>query len=404
MIRSEKIKTYLESLPDPLQQQQQKLNSKLQQVVMINKKLDWDTIAGCQQAKTAIEEAAVLPLKFPQLFANGSGRKPWFSILLYGPPGTGKTLIAKTAANLIPSFTFHSFSASDIVTKSFGGGDKNLKECFEKAKQTRPAIIFFDEIDAICSHRTENSQDSNSEALNRIKTQFLIEMSKVEQEYSHPSQSILVISATNRPFDLDLAVLRRFQKKVFVPLPDSQTRGKLINIHCSSEGNNNNEMVHLSAQEITQLSNKTNGYSGADISNLCREALMQPVRDCINNRFWKYVHVYNENTKQNELKIVKNKNMEQSPDTFEEDLMKLSPDLLLIPSVDVKDFTKSLKTVKPSISRGDLTKLEEWTKKYGTPEETKEENSKLEQQNTEQPIKLEPREQSKINSQRNNTL
>ena len=177
----------------------------------------WDDVAGLEGAKDALKEAVILPIKFPHLFTGK--RTPWKGILLYGPPGTGKSYLAKAVATEANS-TFFSVSSSDLVSKWMGESERcalttlQLREClltcffrlvkqlFQMARESKPAIIFIDEVDSLCGTRGEGE----SEASRRIKTEFLVQMNGV----GHDDTGVLVLGATNIPWQLDNAIKRRF--------------------------------------------------------------------------------------------------------------------------------------------------------------------------------------------------
>jgi vacuolar protein-sorting-associated protein 4 len=168
----------------------------------------WDDVAGLFQAKEALKEAVILPIKFPQLFTGK--RKPWKGILLYGPPGTGKSYLAKAVATEANS-TFFSISSSDLVSKWLGESEKLVRSLFEMARENKPSIIFIDEIDSLCSSRS----DSESESARRIKTEFLVQMNGVGND----TEGVLVLAATNIPwvsfFNCSFLKLKLFKKKIF---------------------------------------------------------------------------------------------------------------------------------------------------------------------------------------------
>jgi len=163
-------------------------------------------IKGQKEVKKAITDNIILPLMNPELFTGI--RQPSKAILLYGPPGNGKTLLAKALAGSVKR-TFFSISASSLMSKFMGEGEKMMRGLFKLAEELGPSIIFFDEIDSILSSRGENEH----EASRRMKTEFLVQFDGVG---SSTNNDVLIVAATNRPFDLDNAVLRRFPKKIYV--------------------------------------------------------------------------------------------------------------------------------------------------------------------------------------------
>ncbi|KAF8925393.1 Vacuolar protein sorting-associated protein 4 [Haplosporangium gracile] len=158
----------------------------------------WSDVAGLDAAKESLKEAVILPIKFPHLFTGN--RVPWKGILLYGPPGTGKSFLAKAVATEANS-TFFSVSSSDLVSKWMGESERLVKQLFQMARENKPAIIFIDEVDSLCGTRGEG----DSEASRRVKTEFLVQMNGVGNDM----EGVLVLGATNIPWQLDSAIRRR---------------------------------------------------------------------------------------------------------------------------------------------------------------------------------------------------
>lgn len=161
--------------------------------------MKWDDVSGLEAAKEGLKEAVVLPIRFPQLFDEV--RQPWRGILLYGPPGTGKSFLAKACATECEG-TFFSISSSDLVSKWMGESEKLIKQLFKMAREKKPSIIFIDEVDSLCGSRSEGENDSSR----RIKTEFLVQM----QGVGNSMDGVLVLGATNVPWELDNAIRRRF--------------------------------------------------------------------------------------------------------------------------------------------------------------------------------------------------
>merc|ERR1719359_1866758 len=182
--------------------------------------VSWDDVAGLESAKEALKEAVILPIKFPHLFTGK--RTPWRGILLYGPPGTGKSFLAKAVATEANS-TFFSVSSSDLVSKWMGESERLVKQLFAMARENAPSIIFIDEIDSLCGTRGEGE----SEASRRIKTEFLVQMNGVGND----DTGVLVLGATNLPWALDLAIKRRFEKRIYIPLPEPDARKRMFELN-----------------------------------------------------------------------------------------------------------------------------------------------------------------------------
>ncbi|XP_069354881.1 vacuolar protein sorting-associated protein 4-like [Maniola hyperantus] len=222
----------------------------------------WSDVAGLEVAKEALKEAVILPIEFPHLFRGK--RIPWNGILLFGPPGTGKSYLAKAVATEANNCTFFSVSLSDLVSKWVGESEKLVRNLFELARQHKPTIIFIDGIDFFCSSHSDNE----SESARRAKTEFLVQMQGVGKDMD----GILVLGATNIPWVLDAAIRRRFEKRMYIALPKEDARLDMFKLHLG------NTRHQLSDEDIKVLAAKTEGYSGADISIVVRDALMQPIR------------------------------------------------------------------------------------------------------------------------------
>ena len=219
-------------------------------------------MAGLESAKESLKEAVILPIKFPHLFTGK--RKPWRGILLYGPPGTGKSFLAKAVATEANNSTFFSVSSSDLLSKWLGESEKLVKNLFELARAHKPSIIFIDEVDSLCSSRSDNE----SESARRVKTEFLVQM----QGVGNDNDQILVLGATNIPWCLDAAIRRRFEKRIYIPLPEIGARKSMFKLNLGSTPNS------LREEDFHELAVKAEGYSGADISIVVREALICPIR------------------------------------------------------------------------------------------------------------------------------
>lgn len=223
----------------------------------------WDDVAGLEKAKGTLQEAVILPTKFPQLFVGKI--RPWSGILLYGPPGTGKSYLAKACATEAQG-TFFSVSSSDLVSKWLGESERLVRSLFEMARANRPSIIFIDEIDSLCSSRSEGENDTTR----RIKTEFLVQM----QGVGKGSEGLLVLGATNVPWELDPAVRRRFEKRIYISLPEKDARKKMFKLNLGNTPNS------LTEENYEVLGEMTEHYSGSDISTVVKDALMEPIRKC----------------------------------------------------------------------------------------------------------------------------
>ncbi|MEM4426063.1 MAG: CDC48 family AAA ATPase [Acidilobaceae archaeon] len=225
----------------------------------------WDDIGGYEDVKQELREAVEWPLRYPHVFKE-MGIRPPKGVLLYGPPGTGKTLLARAVATESGA-NFISIKGPEILSKWVGESEKAVREIFKRAKQVAPAVIFFDEIDAIAPARGYRFDSSG--VTDRIVNQLLTEMDGIQ-----PLQNIVVIAATNRAELLDPALLRpgRFDRIIFVPPPDKVARKEILRVHIR-------KIPIASDVDIDKLVELTEGYTGADIEALVREAAMLKLRE-----------------------------------------------------------------------------------------------------------------------------
>ncbi|WWC88948.1 uncharacterized protein L201_003863 [Kwoniella dendrophila CBS 6074] len=302
--------------------------------------VQWDDVAGLAQAKEALKEAVILPIKFPQLFTGK--RTPWRGILLYGPPGTGKSFLAKAVATEAKS-TFFSVSSSDLVSKWMGESERLVKQLFQMAREQKPAIIFVDEIDSLTGTRGEGE----SEASRRIKTEFLVQMNGVGNEET----GVLVLGATNIPWQLDPAIKRRFEKRIYIPLPDVQARRRMFELNVGTTPNG------LTARDFTTLAEQTEGYSGSDIAVIVRDALMQPVRKVLSATHFKEV--------ESDGKTKLTPCSPGDPAAVEKTWTDVNSEELLEPLLSVKDFEKAISVNRPTVTQADITKHIEFTNEAG---------------------------------------
>ena len=267
----------------------------------------FEDIAGLEHAKEAIRESIIYPIKEPDLFPLGWPR----GILLYGPPGTGKTMLAAAVANEVDG-EFLYVDAAGIMSKWLGEGEKNVKKLFryarKKASEGTPVIIFIDEIDALLGvHSTEVGGEV------RVRNQFLKEMDGLQDKGS--KIHVYVIGATNKPWKLDEPFIRRFQKRIYVPLPDKEARIQLLKMLT--------DKLHLADDvDIEKLAEELEGYSASDIKDIVTDAHLRTIREYFKTG--------------------------KGPRP-----------------VSMKDFEEVLKKRKPSVDKNMLKLYEEWTKQHG---------------------------------------
>lgn len=197
--------------------------------------------------------------------------------------------MAKAVATEANNSTFFSVSSSDLVSKWLGESEKLVKNLFELARQHKPSIIFIDEVDSLCSSRSDNE----SESARRIKTEFLVQMQGVGTD----NDGILVLGATNIPWVLDAAIRRRFEKRIYIPLPEEVARLVMFKLHLGSTSHT------LTENDLKVLAKKSEGYSGADLSIVVRDALMEPVRKVQTATHFKVINFFFLSIK---IKFIKN--------------------------------------------------------------------------------------------------
>ena len=303
----------LKPLPLDLPEELREMASLIKrEIILENPNVSFKDIIGLDTPKTIIEEALLWPIKYPHFFTGLL--EPWKGILLFGPPGTGKTLLAKAVASEMHT-TFFNISAATIVSKWRGESEKLIKVLFDLARHYQPSTIFLDEIDSIMSSRGEAGDEH--EGSRRMKTELLIQLDGLTK-----NEGVFLLAASNIPWDLDPALLRRLEKRVMVSLPDKKGREALLKIFIPQ---NMNKGIDYGAEALE-------GYSGSDIKLLCKEALMTRTRKAIN--------------------VIENDNKGRAYNVNEFPVTK-------------QDFEESLEKVKPAFTYK-TEKYEKWMKDYGS--------------------------------------
>ncbi|KAG6475499.1 spastin-like [Zingiber officinale] len=273
----------------------------------------WDDVAGLDKAKQTLMEMVILPTKRRDLFTGL--RKPARGLLLFGPPGNGKTMLAKAVASESEA-TFFNVSASSLTSKWVGEAEKLVRTLFEVAVARQPSVIFMDEIDSVLSNRVANENDASR----RLKSEFLVQFDGVT---SNQNDLVIVIGATNKPQELDDAVLRRLVKRIYIPLPDENVRKLLLKNQLKGRA------YSLPSGDLEKLARITDGYSGSDLQALCEEAAMMPIRE-------------------------------------------LDPqNILTISASQVRplrfgDFQKAMVVIRPSLQKSKWEELQRWNEEFGS--------------------------------------
>jgi vacuolar protein-sorting-associated protein 4 len=257
--------------------------------------------------------------------------------------------LAKAVATEANS-TFFSISSADLVSKWQGESEKLVKQLFEMARKAKPSIIFIDEIDSLCGKRGEGENESSR----RIKTEFLVQMNGVGNDQS----GVLVLGATNIPWGLDSAIRRRFEKRIYIALPEASARAKMFFLNIGNMPNS------LTPQDFKHLGDITERYSGADISTVVRDALMQPIRKVQTATHFKKVMA----PSRNDPSMMHTFFTPCSPgDTqaIEMNWTQLEGDDLMEPMLGLPDFLKSLQTTRPTVSDEDIREHIKFTSDFG---------------------------------------
>lgn len=288
--------------------------------------ITWDDIIGLNNCKQQLQETVVFPFLRPDLFSGL--REPINGLLLYGPPGTGKTMLAKCVAYQTES-TFFNVSVSSITSKFLGESEKLVRGLFTLAAKLSPSIIFIDEIDSILGSRTDDS-GAAGESSRRFKNEFLTQWSNISYSLGEDGSfnRVLVLGCTNLPWVIDDAARRRFQKRIYCPIPSLEDRTELMKTLLAQND------IHFTDEHLQELAILTEGFSNSDLVTLCKDASMEPIRELIRKG----------------------------------DNSILSVDKKSIRGVTLEDFKTSMTSnkVKGSVNLSTIKSYDQWTEQFGS--------------------------------------
>lgn len=286
----------------------------------------WEDIAGLAEAKRLLEEAVVLPLWMPEYFQGI--RRPWKGVLMFGPPGTGKTLLAKAVATECGT-TFFNVSSATLASKWRGESERMVRCLFDLARAYAPSTIFIDEIDSLCNARGASGEHESSR---RVKSELLVQVDGVNNSSSSGGEegekkTVMVLAATNFPWDIDEALRRRLEKRIYIPLPNEESRRDLIRINLKG--------VEVATDvDIDEVARRTEGYSGDDLTNICRDASMNGMRRKIAGK-------------------------------TRDEIKNMTKDAMQEP-VAMCDFEEALSKISRSVSSTDIERHEKWLTEFGS--------------------------------------
>ncbi|KAL1551457.1 Katanin p60 ATPase-containing subunit A1 [Salvia divinorum] len=285
----------------------------------------WDDVAGLSEAKRLLEEAVVLPLWMPEYFQGI--RRPWKGVLMFGPPGTGKTLLAKAVATECGT-TFFNVSSATLASKWRGESERMVRCLFDLARAHAPSTIFIDEIDSLCNSRGASGEHESSR---RVKSELLVQVDGVNASSTNEDGTrkiVMVLAATNFPWDIDEALRRRLEKRIYIPLPNFESRKELIRINLKT--------VEVAPDvDIDDVARRTEGYSGDDLTNVCRDASLNGMRRKIAGK-------------------------------TRDEIKNMAKDEISNDPIAMCDFLEAITKVQPSVSAADIEKQEKWFADFGS--------------------------------------
>ena len=297
--------------------------SALRETVVEVPNVSWEDIGGLETVKQELQETVQYPVEHPEKFEK-FGMAPSKGVLFYGPPGCGKTLLAKAIANECQA-NFISVKGPELLTMWFGESEANVREIFDKARQSAPCVLFFDELDSIANQRGSSSGDGGG-AADRVLNQLLTEMDGMGSK-----KTVFIIGATNRPDIIDSALMRpgRLDQLIYIPLPDDKSRLSIFKA-------NLRKSPLAPDVDVDTLARFTNGFSGADITEICQRACKFAIRESI------------------EHDIERERAATANPDAMDNDDEYVDP----VPEITKSHFEEAMKYARRSVSDADIRKYQ----------------------------------------------
>lgn len=286
------------------------------EVMYVKEEISWESVCGLEKEKDALMEAVVWPMIHPEIF-DPNLRKPDKGILLFGPPGTGKTMLARCVASQSKA-TFFNVSSSSLASKWHGEAEKLVRTLFTVAAARAPSVVFIDEIDSFLSKRS----DGEAETARKVKTEFLIRMDGMMTNFME--NRVMILAASNKAYEIDEAARRRFTKRLLITLPSAESRRSIINKLIMGQH-------FLTKEEFDELVNLTEGFSGADVAQLCTEASMYSIRE------------------------MRQRLLEPDPIPLD-----------AIRKISFVDFKKALKIVRPTVSEDEAKSYNDFAMKFAS--------------------------------------
>lgn len=301
--------------------------SALRETVVEVPTVTWNDIGGLDKVKQELQETVQYPVEHPEKFIK-YGMSPSKGVLFYGPPGTGKTLLAKAIANECQA-NFISIKGPELLTMWYGESEANVRDAFDKARAAAPCVMFFDELDSIAKSRGAGAGGDAGGASDRVLNQILTEMDGMSIK-----KNVFVIGATNRPDQIDPALLRpgRLDQLIYIPLPDEPSRLSVLKATLRKS-------PVAQSVDLSYLAKQTNGFSGADLTEVCQRAAKLAIRESINVDMQK-------------KRELKEKGILEGDENMEED------DTDPVPEITRNHFEEAMKFARRSVSDQDIRRYE----------------------------------------------